>query len=82
MGVYIVHPKCENTRMPKILAYKRDKVVIHQNGAVWNQIYKNHKAAIFAMQEDFASIAKISLAWTNSTEKAKFEIFTINSEFR
>ena len=62
MGVYIVHPKCENTRMPKILAYKRDKVVIHQNGVAGHQIYKNHKAAIFAMQENFASIAKISLA--------------------
>ena len=49
MGVYIVHPKCENTRMPKILAYKRDKVVIHQNAVVWDQIYKNHKAAIFSM---------------------------------
>ena len=61
MGVYIVHPKCENTRMPKILAYKRDKVVIHQNGVVWDQIYNNHKAAIFAMQENFTSIAKISL---------------------
>ena len=62
MGVYIVHPKCENIRMPKILAYKRDKVVIHQNGVVWDQIYKNHRAAIFFMQENFASIAKISLA--------------------
>ena len=62
MGVYIVHPKCENTRMPKILAYERDKVVIHQNGVVWDQIYKNDWAAIFAMQENFSSIAKISLA--------------------
>ena len=62
MGVYIVHPKCENTRMPKILAYKRDKVGIYQNVIVWDQIYKNHRVAIFAMQEDFASIAKISLA--------------------
>ena len=62
MGVYIVHPKCENTRMPKILAYKRDKVVIYQNVVVWDQICKNHRAAIFAMQEDFAGIAKISLA--------------------
>ena len=62
MGVYIVHPKCENTRMPKILAYKRDKVVKHQNGVVWDQIYKNHRATIFSMQENFASIAKISLA--------------------
>ena len=62
MGVYIVHPKCENIRMPKILAYKRDKVVIHQNEVVWDQVYKNHRAAIFSMQENFASIAKISLA--------------------
>ena len=62
MGVYIDHPKCENTSTPKILAYKRGKVVIHQNGVVWHQIYKNHKAAIFAMQENFASIEKISLA--------------------
>ena len=62
MGVYIVHQKCGITRMPKILAYKRDKVVIPQNEVVWDQIYKNHRAAIFAMQEDFASIVKISLA--------------------
>ena len=62
MGVYIVHPKCENTRKPKILAYKRDKVVIHKNGVVWDQIYKNHRAPIFAMQENFASIVKFSLA--------------------
>ena len=58
MEVYIVHPKCENTRMPKILAYKGDEVVIYQNVVVWDQIYKNHRAAIFAMQEDFASLAK------------------------
>ena len=62
MGVYIVHPKCENTRMPKILANKRDKVVIYQNVVIWDQIYKNHRSSNFAMQEDFASIAKISLA--------------------
>ena len=62
MGVYIDHLKCENTRMPKILAYKREKVIIHQNGFVWHQKYKNHRAAIFSMQEDFASIVKISLA--------------------
>ena len=72
MGVYIVHPKCENTRMPKILAYKRDKVVIYQNGVVWHQIYKNHRAVIFAMQENFASIAKISLAKRNFASLAKF----------
>ena len=62
MGVYIVHPKCENTRMPKILAYKRDKVVIYQNVVVLDRIYKNHRGSNFAMQEDFASIEKISLA--------------------
>ena len=62
MGVYIVHPKCENTRKPKILAHTRDKVVIHQNVVVLDQLHKNHRAAIFAMQENFASIAKISLA--------------------
>ena len=53
---------CENTRMPKILAYKRDKVVIYQNVVILDQIYKNHKSSNFAMQEDFASIAKILLA--------------------
>ena len=58
MGVYIVHPKCEYTRMPKILAYKRDKVVIHQNVVVWDQLHKNHRGSNFAMQEDFASLAK------------------------
>ena len=26
MGAYIVHPKYENTRKPKILAHTRDKV--------------------------------------------------------
>ena len=62
MGVYIDHPKCENTRMPKILAYKRDKVVIYQNVVILDQIYKNHRGNNFAMKEDFASIAKISLA--------------------
>ena len=60
-GFILSTQMCENTRMPKILAYKRDKVVIYQNGVVWHQIYKNHRAAIFAMQENFASIAKISL---------------------
>ena len=30
MGVYIDHPKYENTRKPKILAHTRDKEVIHQ----------------------------------------------------
>ena len=48
--------------MPNILAYKRDKVVIHQNVVVWDQIHKNHRGNNFAMQEDFASIVKISLA--------------------
>ena len=62
MGVYIDHPKCENTRMPKILAHTRGKVVIHQNEVVWHQLHKNHRSSNFAMQEDFASIEKISLA--------------------
>ena len=62
MGVYIDHPKYEITRKPKILAHTRDKMVIHQNGVVWDQLHKNHRGNNFAMQEDFASIAKISLA--------------------
>ena len=62
MGVYIDHPKYENTRKPKILAHTRDKVVIHQNGVVSDQLHKNHRGSNFAMQEDFSSIAKISLA--------------------
>ena len=33
-------------------------MVIHQNVVVLDQIYKNHKGSNFAMQEDFASIAK------------------------
>ena len=37
-------------------------MVIDQNVVVWNQKYKKHRAAIFAMQGNFASIAKISLA--------------------
>ena len=57
MGVYIDHPKYENTRKLKILAHTRDKVVIHQNGVVWYQLHKNHKGSNFAMQEDFASLA-------------------------
>ena len=62
MGVYIDHPKYENTRKPKILAHTRDKVVIHQNGVVWQQLYKIHRGSNFTMQDNFASIAKISLA--------------------
>ena len=72
MGVYIDHPKCESTRKPKILAHTRDKVVIHQNGVVWDQLHKNHRGSNFAMQEDFASIAKTSLAWRNFASLAKF----------
>ena len=37
-------------------------MVIDQNVVVWSQKYQKHKAAIFAMQGIFASIAKISLA--------------------
>ena len=62
MGAYIVHPKYENTRKPKILAHTRDKVVIHQNGVVWHQIHKINRGRNFSMQENFARIAKISLA--------------------
>ena len=62
MEAYIVHPKCENTRKPKILAYKKDMVVIHQNVVVWDQLHKNDRGSIFAMEENFARIAKISLA--------------------
>ena len=36
MGVYIDHPKYENTRKPKILAHTRDKVVKNQNGVGWD----------------------------------------------
>ena len=62
MGAYIVHPKYENTRKPKILAHTRDKVVIHQNGVVEEQIHKIYRDRNFAMQDNFARIAKISLA--------------------
>ena len=37
-------------------------MVNDQNVVVWNKKYQKHKAAIFAMQGIFASIAKISLA--------------------
>ena len=53
---------CETTRKPKVLAYTRGKVVIHQNGVVWHQIYKIHRARNFAMQGGFCYVAKISLA--------------------
>ena len=54
MGAYIVHPKCENTRMPKTLADTRDKVVINQNVVVEEQIHKINRGRNFAMQENFA----------------------------
>ena len=62
-------------------------MVIDQNVVVWNKKYQKHRAAIFAMQGIFASIAKISLAseisldYQNSQEIAKMRIFAINSEF-
>ena len=62
MGVYIDQPKYENTRKPKILAHTRDEVVIHQNGVVWHQLYKINRGRNFAMQDNFARIAKILLA--------------------
>ena len=54
MGAYIGHPMCETTRKPKILANTRDKVVIHQNGVVWHQLHKIHKARNFAIQGKFS----------------------------
>ena len=57
MGAYIVHPKYENTRKPKILAHTRDKVVIHQNGVVWHQIHKINRGKNFAAT--FYEIKKI-----------------------
>ena len=47
-------------------------MVIHQNMVVWDQIYKNHKGSNFAMQGNFARIAKISLAYRNFASLAKF----------
>ena len=47
-------------------------MVIHQNVVVWHQIYKNHRGINFAIQDDFASIAKISLAKRNFASLAKF----------
>ena len=55
------HPEYENTRKLKILAHTRDKVVIHQNGVVWHQLHKINRGRNFAMQDNFARIAKISL---------------------
>ena len=36
MGAYVGHQMCENTRKPKVLAYIKDKEVIHKNGVVWH----------------------------------------------
>ena len=33
-------------------------MVIHKNVVVWDQIYKNHMGSNFAIQENFASLAK------------------------
>ena len=61
-------------------------MVIHQNVVVWDQVYQKHRAAIFAMQGIFASIAKY--ASENFASLAKFYRdrengnFAINSEFR
>ena len=44
---------CETTRKPKVLANTRGKVVIHQNGVVWHQIYKIQRAENFAMHGEF-----------------------------
>ena len=53
---------CEMTKILKIHDYNRGKGVIIQNEVVRNKKYQKHRAAIFAMQGIFASIAKISLA--------------------
>ena len=52
MRAYIGHPMCETTRKPKILANTRDKE-LHQNGVVWHQLHKIHRARNFAMQGKF-----------------------------
>ena len=63
MGVYIVHPKCENTRMPKILAYKRDKV-IPKRSRFGSNIQKSqgqqfrYAGGFRYHSENFASLAK------------------------
>ena len=67
-------------------------MVIHQNVVVLDQIYKNHRGSNFAMQEDFSSIAKISLAYRKFSSLAKFYrdlceiaklgIFARHSKFR
>ena len=44
---------CETTRKPKVLAYTRGKVVIHQNGVVLEQIHKINRARNFAIQGEF-----------------------------
>ena len=59
---------CEMTKIPKIHDYNRDKVVIIQNEVVWNKKYQKHRAAIFAIQGNFAKLAKI----TRDSENGKF----------
>ena len=44
---------CETTRKPKVLAYIRDKEVIHQNGVVWHSLHKIHRVRNFSMQGEF-----------------------------
>ena len=75
MGVYIDHPKYENTRKPKILAHTRDKVVIHQNGVVWDQLQKITGAAISLCR-------RISLASENFVSLAKFHRDSEIGKFR
>ena len=53
MGVYIVHPKCENTKMPKILAYKRDKVVIYQNEVILTSNIQKSQGSHFRYAGEF-----------------------------
>ena len=57
-------------------------MVIDQNVVVWNQKYQKHRAAIFALQGIFASIAEISLASKKYCEIAKLGNFARHSKFR
>ena len=45
---------CETTRKPKVLAYTRGKVVIHQNGSFGIKYKKFTGQGISLCREDFA----------------------------
>ena len=54
---------------------------LSKRGRLESKIPKS-QAEQFRYAANFASIAKISLAWENFCEIAKLEIFARNSEFR